>query len=160
MKTMMKVGVAADHGGNELKQFLIASLQATGFDVVDFGSQLVVVEDDRAAFILPLAWAVARGEVTRGLAICGCGLRAAVAADLVPGVRAALTTNPRLNPSRADDEARYVRCLGGQVTGQFRPLDVVCLYLDAVPEVKENRDQEAVRPHSWLGRLDDKVGIS
>jgi len=160
MKTMMKVGVAADHGGHSLKQFLMSSLQAAGFDVIDFGSQLVVLEDDRAEFILPLAWAVARGEVTRGLAICDAGLRAAVTADLVPGVRAALTTNPCPGGLLATDEASHVSCLGRQVTGDFRPLDVLCIYLDPAREMNGHHDQRPGHSNSWLGRLEDKVGIS
>ena len=87
---MMRIGIAADHGGFELKVRLTAALKAAGYEVTDFGAHDLVTGDDYPDFVAPLARAVARGEVTRGLAICGSGVGACVAANKVPGVRAAL----------------------------------------------------------------------
>ena len=64
----------ADHGGFELKMQLNVALKAAGFDVVDFGAHGLVTGDDYPDFVVPLVMAVARGEVTRGLAICGSGV--------------------------------------------------------------------------------------
>jgi ribose 5-phosphate isomerase B len=58
--------------------------------VADFGAHELVAGDDYPDFVVPLARAVARGEVSRGLTICGSGVGACVAANKVPGVRAAL----------------------------------------------------------------------
>ena len=73
---MMRIGIAADHGGFELKAQLSAALEAAGYEVVDFGAYELVTEDDYPDFVVPLARAVARGEVTRGIAICGSGVGA------------------------------------------------------------------------------------
>ena len=89
----MRIGIAADHGGFELKVQLTAALKAAGYEVADFGAHELVTGDAYPDFVVPLAKAVARGEVTRGLAICGSGVGACVAANKVPGVRPALITD-------------------------------------------------------------------
>jgi ribose 5-phosphate isomerase B len=86
---MMRVGIAADHGGFKLKVYLTTALKVAGHDVVDFGAHELVEGDDYPDFVVPMARAVARGEVTRGLAICGSGVGASVVANKVQGVRAA-----------------------------------------------------------------------
>jgi ribose 5-phosphate isomerase B len=61
----MRIGIAADHGGFELKVQLTAALKAAGYEVADFGAHELVTGDDYPDFVVPLARAVARGEVTR-----------------------------------------------------------------------------------------------
>ena len=85
-----RIGVAADHGGFELKEYLVGMLRETQYEVVDFGDEQQRPDDDYPDFVVPLARAVARGEVDRGVAICGSGVGACVAANKVPGVRACL----------------------------------------------------------------------
>jgi ribose 5-phosphate isomerase B len=82
---MMRIGIASDHGGFELKGQLTAALKAAGYEVADFGAHGLVTGDDYPDFVVPLARAVAIGEVTRGLGICGSGVGACVAANKVPG---------------------------------------------------------------------------
>ena len=77
----MRIGIAADHGGFDLKMQLTAALKAAGYEVADFGAQELVPGDDYPDFVVPLARAVASGEVTRGWAICGCGVGACVVAN-------------------------------------------------------------------------------
>lgn len=90
---MMRIGIAADHGGFELKTQLIATLTFAGYMVTDFGANELVEGDDYPDFVVPLAKAISEGKITRGLAICGSGVGACVAANKVPGVRAALITD-------------------------------------------------------------------
>jgi ribose 5-phosphate isomerase B len=78
---MMRIGIAADHGGFELKVQLTTALKAAEYEVVDFGAHELVSGDDYPDLVVPVARAVARGEVTRGLAICGSGVGACVAAN-------------------------------------------------------------------------------
>ena len=86
----LRIGIAADHGGFELKQHLEGRLREAGHRVNDFGDHRSHPDDDYPDFVIPLARAVARGEVDRGLAICGSGVGACVAANKVVGVRACL----------------------------------------------------------------------
>jgi ribose 5-phosphate isomerase B len=77
----MRVGIAADHGGLTLKGQLAESLRGSGYDVVDFGAHHLDPEDDYPDFVIPLANAVAAGVVERGVAICGSGVGASIAAN-------------------------------------------------------------------------------
>ena len=65
-RTRPRVGVAADHGGFELKGKLIAALKAAGYEIVDFGAYELVDGDDYPDFVVPLARAIAGGTVERG----------------------------------------------------------------------------------------------
>ena len=127
----MRIGIAADHGGFELKVYLTSALKAAGYEVVDFGAHKMVTEDDYPDFVVPMARAVASGEVNRGLAICGSGVGACVAANKVPGVRAALITDPFSSHQGVEDDNMNLMCLGGRVTGHALAWDLVQTFLGA-----------------------------
>ena len=127
----MPIGIAADHGGFKLKAQLAANLKAAGYEVLDFGAYELVTGDDYPDFVVPLARAVARVEVTRGLAICGSGVGACVAANKVPGVRAALITDSFSAHQGVEDDDMNVMCLGGGVTGYALSWDLVRTFLSA-----------------------------
>jgi len=128
---MMRIGIAADHGGFELKVYLTTALKAAGYKVVDFGAHELVTGDDYPDFVVPMAREVARGEVTRGLAICGSGVGACVAANKVPGVRAALITDSFSAHQGVEDDDMNVMCLGGRITGHALSWDLVQTFLSA-----------------------------
>jgi ribose 5-phosphate isomerase B len=128
---MTLIGIAADHGGFELKVQLIASLKAAGYEVVDFGAYELDIGDDYPDFVVPLARAVAKGEVVRGLAICGSGVGACIAANKIPGVRAALITDSFSAHQGVEDDDMNVMCLGGRVTGDALSLELVWTFLNA-----------------------------
>jgi ribose 5-phosphate isomerase B len=127
----MRIGIAADHGGFALKAQLIDGLKTAGYEVVDFGAHKLETGDDYPDFVLPLARAVAKGEITRGLAICGSGVGACVAANKVPGVRAALITDSFSAHQGVEDDDMNVMCLGGGVTGYALSWDLVRTFLSA-----------------------------
>ena len=127
----MHIGIAADHGGFELKAQLTAALKAAGYEVTDFGAHELVTGDDYPDVAVPLARAVAKGEVARGVAICGSGVGACVAANKVSGVRAALITDSFSAHQGVEDDDMNVMCLGGRVTGQALSWDLVQTFLGA-----------------------------
>ena len=88
-------------------------------------------DDDYPDFIIPMARAVAQGRVERGLAVCGSGVGACVAANKIPGVRAALITDAFSAHQGVEDDDMNVMCLGGRVTGYALALDLVRIFLDA-----------------------------
>jgi ribose 5-phosphate isomerase B len=128
---MMRIGIAADHGGFELKRQLTQDLKTAGYDVLDFGADQFDPGDDYPDFVVPLARAVAAGEVTRGLAICGSGVGVSIAANKIAGVRAALVTESYAAHQGVEDDDLNVICLGGQVTGQAQAWDLVQTFLSA-----------------------------
>jgi ribose 5-phosphate isomerase B len=127
----MRLGLAADHGGFELKEKMAARLRADGFQVVDFGASTLDPEDDYPDFVVPLARAVSRGEVERGLAFCGSGVGACVAANKIPGVRACLITDMFSAHQGVEDDDMNIICLGGRVTGHSLAWDLVRIFLNA-----------------------------
>jgi hypothetical protein len=78
-----RLGIAADHGGFGLKQYLLGRLRAAGHNVKDFGDRKRRPKDDYPDFVVPLARAVACGQIHRGVAICGSGVGVSVAANKV-----------------------------------------------------------------------------
>ena len=128
---MICIGIAADHGGYELKLQLVTALKAAGYELIDFGAHEYVKGDDYPDYVVPLARAVAKGEVTKGLAICGSGVGACVAANKVPGARAALITDFFSAHQGVEDDDMNIMCLGGRVTGTSLSWDLVQTFLNA-----------------------------
>ncbi len=127
----MRVGVAADHGGFELKGQMLEELQAAGYEVVDYGAHEYEAQDDYPDFVAPLARAVAAGEVARGIAICGSGVGASVAANKIRGVRAALITDAYSAHQGVEDDDMNIMCLGGRVTCYALAWDLIRTFLQA-----------------------------
>jgi len=73
-KPLKRVGIAADHGGFELKEFLAGKLREAGYEVSDFGDRRLKPDDDYPDLIIPLARAVAAGTVDRGVGTVAAGL--------------------------------------------------------------------------------------
>ena len=113
----MKVGIAADHGGYQMKQQIETLLGARGHQVVEFGNMLYDRNDDYPDFALPLARAVAAGEVERGVLLCGSGIGASIAANKIEGVRAAVCHDDFSARQGVEDDDMNILCLGGLTTG-------------------------------------------
>jgi len=113
----MKVGVGADHGGFEMKQELAKMLATAGHEVIDFGSNVYDPNDDYPDFAIPLARAVARGDVERGILVCGSGVGASVAANKVGGARAALCHDDFSARQGVEDDDMNILCFGGRTMG-------------------------------------------
>jgi ribose 5-phosphate isomerase B len=130
-EAMKPIGIAADHGGFALKAEVIRVLEAAGHPVRDFGADSLDAGDDYPDYIVPLAWAVSRGEVARGIAICGSGVGASIAANKVPGVRAALVMDMFSAHQGVEDDDMNILCLGGRVCGPALLGDLVRTFLAA-----------------------------
>ena len=86
----MRVGVAADHGGFALKAEVVEWLRSAKHEAIDFGAYALDQDDHYPDFVIPLARAVAAGEVERGIAACGSGVGASIATNKIVGVHSAL----------------------------------------------------------------------
>jgi len=125
------IGIAGDHGGFELKMKLIDALQKLGYNIIDYGAYEMNETDDFPDFVIPLAKAVFNKEVIKGLAICGSGVGACIAANKVNGVRAALITESFSAHQGVEDDDMNVLCLGGRITGYSLALELVLKFLHA-----------------------------
>ena len=128
-----RVGIAADHGGIRLKATLIARLRAAGYETVDFGARELNDGDDYPDFVIPLARAVAGGELDRGIALCGSGVGASVCANKIVGVRAALVQDHFSARQGVEDDHLNILCLGGRTTGSEVAWDLVQTFLVSHP---------------------------
>ncbi|MEO8361223.1 MAG: RpiB/LacA/LacB family sugar-phosphate isomerase [Vicinamibacteria bacterium] len=126
-----RVGLAADHGGFALKTELIRSLIAVGWDVVDFGAHELDPADDYPDFVIPLAAAIAHGDLTRGIALCGSGVGVCIVANKFPGVRAGLVHDVYSAHQGVEHDDMNVACLGGTVIGSGLALDLTRVFLNA-----------------------------
>lgn len=127
----MKTEIAADHGGFILKEIIHELLKKQGYEVVDFGATVQDDTDDYPDFVIPLAKAVASKEVERGIAICGSGVGASIAANKVSGVRAALINNYFSAHQGVEDDDMNMICLGGWITGFASAKELVLTFLNA-----------------------------
>lgn len=127
----MKIGIAADHGGFALKEEIAQSLRASKHDVLDFGAYELDPADDYPDFIIPLARAVAAKGVERGVALCGSGVGASIAANKVNGVRAGLIHDVFSARQGVEDDDMNVMCLGGKVIGSALALELTTTFLVA-----------------------------
>ena len=125
------IGLAADHGGYELKENLAGMLRGEGYEVIDFGDGQPKPDDDYPDFVVPLARAVALGKVDRGVAVCGSGVGACVAANKVAGVRACLIHETFSARQGVEDDNLNVICLGGRVAGAGLAWELVKTFLGA-----------------------------
>jgi ribose 5-phosphate isomerase B len=127
----MKIGFATDHGGYVLKEPILKALHDSGHEVRDFGADDLNPEDDYPDFVIPLARAVAQGQVERGIAICGSGVGANFAANKVTGVRSALIHESYSAHQGVEDDNMNLLCLGGRVVGFALAWEIIQTYLAA-----------------------------
>lgn len=129
MKTL--VGIAADHGGFELKNYILNYLIESGFKVRDFGAFELVTDDDYPEMVIPLARAVGLKQLARGIAICGSGIGACIAANKIKNVRAGLANEIFSVKQGVHDDDMNVLCLGARLISPESAKELVRTFLEA-----------------------------
>ncbi len=125
----MRLAIASDHGGFALKGVLAASLRAAGHDVADHGPA-AAERCDYPDFAGPVARAVSTGEADRGILVCGSGIGMSMAANKVPGIRAAVVQDlEHARLSREHNNAN-VLCLGERFTAPALAEAIVAVWLE------------------------------
>jgi ribose 5-phosphate isomerase B len=127
----MRIGIASDHGGFALKAEIAAMLRLAGHQLLDFGAHALNPADDYPDFVIPLARAMAAGEIERGVALCGSGVGASIAANKIAGVRAGLIHDVFSARQGVEDDDMNVFCLGGKVIGDGLALALIQTFLSA-----------------------------
>lgn len=126
----MKIGIANDHTGIEMKQAVTALLEEKGHEVVNFGTDKNE-SCDYPIYGEKVGRAVASGEVDRGILICGTGLGISLAANKVHGVRAAVCSEPcTARLSRQHNDAN-VLAFGARIVGLEMAKMIVETWMDA-----------------------------
>ena len=127
----MKIGIASDHGGFELKNIIHEFLLSLQYEVIDFGAHEKDELDDYPDLIIPLAKAVADKKVERGIAVCGSGVGAAIVANKIAGVRASLINDHFSAHQGVEDDDMNLICLGGRITGTAVAKELVKVFLES-----------------------------
>ncbi|MDR2620496.1 MAG: RpiB/LacA/LacB family sugar-phosphate isomerase, partial [Propionibacteriaceae bacterium] len=111
----MRVHIATDHAAFELKEFLVGALTEAGYEVVDHGAHTYDTEDDYPDTCIPCAEAVA-AEGALGVVLGGSGNGEQIAANKVPGIRAALANDVELAKLAREHNDANVISIGGRFT--------------------------------------------
>jgi len=114
----MRIAIASDHAGFELKQHVKAQLAAAGHDVVDVGPQ-TDESVDYPSYAKPAARLVADGDADRGVLVCGSGVGVSIVANKVPGVRAVNAHDPEeVQLARQHNDVNVVTLSGRRLNGE------------------------------------------
>lgn len=124
----MKIAIGSDHGGIELKEAIKSFLAENGYDFKDFGTNSKE-SCDYPDYALPVAEAVVAKEFELGILICGTGIGIGIAANKVPGVRAALCSDTFSAHATREHNNANILTLGQRVVGQGLALDIVKTFL-------------------------------
>ena len=127
---MIKIGIASDHAGYEMKEFLVGYLDAMGYEVLDFGTHSPD-SVDYADFAHPLAEAIENGELERGIALCGSGEGMTMTLNKHQGIRAGLAWEPEIASLIRRHNNANALCLGGRVVGAGLGCQIVDAFLNA-----------------------------
>ena len=126
----MKVAIGSDHGGFSLKGIVLEFLIMRGYEVLDLGAYNAE-PSDYPDFARAVSEAVVSGKAERGILVCGSGVGASVAANKVPGIRAAVCHDTFSAHQGVEDDEMNVLCLGERVIGPELSKDIVLRFLSA-----------------------------
>ncbi|MDS0528347.1 ribose 5-phosphate isomerase B [Clostridium sp. SHJSY1] len=126
----MKIALGADHGGYELKEEISKYLKENGYETKDFGTYSTE-SCDYADYSLKVAEAVANKEFDFGILICGTGIGISIAANKVPGIRAALCSDTFSAHATREHNDANILTMGQRVVGTGLALDIVKIFLES-----------------------------
>lgn len=147
----MKLVIGSDHAGFHLKKDVIEHLIGKGHEVHDVGSfspEPVDFPDISSA----LCGVVTEGRADRGLMVCGTGVGASIAANKVPGIRAAVCHDVHSAHQSVEHDDVNVMCIGAQIVGPWLAIDLI----DAFLEARFDASPDFVRRVEKLMRMDER----
>lgn len=151
--TKTTIAIGADHGGFDLKETIKKHLQDTGFSVTDFGAYAKDPADDYPDVALPVARSVAAHKHDLGILICTTGVGMSIAANKVPGVRAALVCDERTAETARRHNNANVLCLGGKTTSAELATKIVDAFLNA--QFEGGRHQRRIHKFESVSTFQD-----
>ena len=125
----MKIALGADHGGFELKEKVKTHLIKKGYEVLDLGTNSTD-SVDYPEFGHAVGHAVVDKKVEFGIVVCGTGIGISIAANKVPGVRAALCTNTTMARLTREHNNANILAMGGRIIGDVLALEMVDTFID------------------------------
>lgn len=130
----MRIAAGSDHAGFELKELLVSYLERQGHEVVDLGTTNGVDSVDYPDFGAAVARAVVSGDADLGVCACGTGMGISIAANKIPGARAAVVHDVTTATLAKEHNHANVICFGGRTTGTSTATDAIGAFLTATAE--------------------------
>lgn len=127
----MKIAVAADHGGFELKGTVVNQLKHLGHQVVDLGAHQYDKDDDYPDFARYVAQALQHKQADRGIIICGSGVGACITANKHKGIRAGICHDTYSAAQGVQHDDMNVLCLGARIVGEALAKALVEAFIQA-----------------------------
>lgn len=127
----MRIAIGADHGGYPLNEVVIEELRRAGHELIDFGTHVGSQPDDYPDYALKVGRAIQANEAEIGILICGSGVGAAVAANKLKGIRAALCGDTYSARQCREHDDCNVLCMGARVTGVELALEIMRAFVAA-----------------------------
>ncbi|MCS7338131.1 MAG: ribose 5-phosphate isomerase B [Verrucomicrobiae bacterium] len=152
-KPTVSIALGADHGGFDLKEIIKKYLEDRAVKVTDFGAATKDPADDYPDVALPVARSVAARKHDLGILICTTGVGMCIAANKVPGVRAALVCDPHMAEMARRHNNANVLCLGGKTTDPEQAKKMVDAFLSA--EFEGGRHERRIHKFEVVTRLSD-----
>ncbi len=149
----MKVGFGCDHIAIELKNILMEYLEEKGYECLDFGAYDPKVKVNYPEPGQKVAEAIMRGEVDKGVLICGTGIGISLAANKVPGIRAAVCSEPYSARLTVQHNDANIIAMGTRVVGTELAKMIVDEFFGA--EFEGGRHEERVR---MISGIEEKYG--
>lgn len=129
----MRIALGSDHAGYDLKALLVTTLQDWGHEVLDLGPSNGTESVDYPDFGAAVGRAVTSGDAELGVAVCGSGIGISIAANKVPGVRAALVHDVTSAHLAREHNHANVLCMGSRLIGAPVAIDALEAWLNATP---------------------------
>ena len=127
----MKIAIASDHGGFELKEKIRDMLEGMGHEIHDLGAHRYDAADDYPDFARYLGQAIQHGHAEKGVLLCGSGVGASVAANKLTGVRAAICHDVYSAHQGVEHDDMNVLCLGARIIGEELARELVKAFVVA-----------------------------
>jgi len=125
----MKVGIASDHAGFEIKEYLKDKLKKEGYEVIDFGPEFKKAVD-YPDYGVKVAKSISDGEIERGILICGTGIGMSITANKFKGVRAALCNSIFLARLAREHNDANVITFGGRIIAKELAWEITKVFLE------------------------------
>lgn len=126
----MIIALGTDHSGFALKSDLVAFMKSAGIELIDHGSYTPQQVDfpDIARLVCE---SVLSGRADRGMMLCGTGIGACIAANKIPGIRAAVCHDVHSAHQGVEHDDVNVLCLGGKIVGPWLAQDIIIAFVKA-----------------------------
>jgi ribose 5-phosphate isomerase B len=152
----MKIALAADHAGFEMKRDLAGKLAKDGHEVLDLGTHSAAAVD-YPDYAEAVAQMLRDGQAERGIIVCGSGAGVSIAANKFPGIRAAVVHDEYTAHQAVEHDDMNVLCIGARVVGQALAREIVDAFLRACFSGEERHLRRLAKIHDFEARFSGKV---